>query len=306
MKFAKKTPLRFAFLFTFFSIMFFSCKKNAITVNNTSQPRNVSVYLGDDPCQYDSVFIDIKDIELKIDTSSVGRSNDYPGDYYNFHGQDNTWNCGNDHYQDKLHFFKNGIWDTLGIQPGLYNILALRNGNNVIFATGNIPAGTILEMRVSFGPNSYVVVSGVKYSLNLFYNYDNYAYIKIHGNDQDNQSGSGQTSMSLDFNICKSINEFHGKYFLHPFISIYAKDQTGRIEGIVVPHSAQPYVTAWNGTDTASALPEDNGEYMMSGLSAGTYSVMFQGKFGYKDTTLTNVQVTNNTETKLPKITLHQ
>ena len=83
-------------------------------------------------------------------------------------------------------------------------------------------------------------------------------------------------------------------------------NQTGRIEGIALPHSAQPYVTAWNGTDTASALPEDNGEYIIGGLSAGTYSVLFQGEFGYKDTTLTNIQVTNNTDTKLPKITLHQ
>ncbi len=306
MKFTPQTHLRYSygFVFAIFSILFFSCKKNAITPNLSSQPRNVAVYLGDDPCQFDSVFIDINDIELKIDTSAAGRNGDLLNDDHN--GQDNSWNCGDEHYQDHEHFEKNGIWDTLAIKPGLYNILALRNGNNVIFATGNIPAGTILEMRLSLGPNSYVVVSGVKYSLNLAHSYDNYSYIKIHGGDEDNQFRPGQTTMWLDFNICKSIKSFHDKYILQPFISIYAMNQTGGIEGIVLPHSAQPYVTVWNTSDTASALPEDNGEYKIRGLSAGSYSVMFQGEFGYNDTTLTHVQVTNNTDTKLSTITLHK
>ncbi len=81
---------------------------------------------------------------------------------------------------------------------------------------------------------------------------------------------------------------------------------TGGIEGTVLPYAARPYVTAWNDTDTATAKPEENGEYKIRGLNAGTYSIMFQGSFGYKDTTLTGIQVTNGQAVQIPLITLHQ
>lgn len=305
MKITKKTLLTFGLIITVFSLLFFACKKNAVTINNSSQPRNVAVYLTDAPCQYDSVFIDIKYIELKIDTSVQGRNGNHE-DENNDQGNDNSGNDEEEHHQDHEHSDKNGIWDTLNIHPGLYNILQLRNGNDVIFGTGTIPAGTIREMRLTLGTNSYVVVSGVKYALNQFRDDDKFSYIKIHGEDEDDDFKPGQTSMWLDFNICKSIKSEDGMYFLKPYISIYAMNQTGRIEGTVLPHAAQPYVTVWNATDTASALPEDDGGYKIRGLKAGTYSVIFQGTFGYKDTTLLNVDVKNNQDTKLPTITLHQ
>ncbi|HET7116281.1 MAG TPA: DUF4382 domain-containing protein, partial [Hanamia sp.] len=220
MKFTKKTLLRFGFILTVSSILFFSCKKNATSVNTTMQPRNVAIYLTDDPCQYDSVFIDIKYIELKIDTSSRGRNGNYSDGDDDRNGRDNSWDDDDEHEhdQDHKHFDKDGIWDTLDIKPGLYNILQLRNGNDVIFGTGTIPAGTIRQMRLSLGTRSYVVVSGVKYSLNLFHSHDNYSYVKIHKENEDDDFRPGQTTMWLDFNICKSIKSHDGKYLLKPFI----------------------------------------------------------------------------------------
>lgn len=311
MKITRKALITFGLIITVFSILFFSCKKNAVTTNKSSQPRNVAVYLTDAPCQYDSVFIDIKYIELKIDTSVQGRNGNHEDNNNNNQGNDNQGNdnSGNDeeeHHQDHEHSDKNGIWDTLNIKPGLYNILQLRNGNDVIFGTGTIPAGTIREMRFTLGTNSYVVVSGVKHTLIQFRDEDSFSYIKVHGVDEDEDFKPGQTSMWLDFNICKSIRSDDGNYFLKPFISIYSMNQTGRLEGTVLPNAAQPYVTAWNATDTASALPEEDGGYKIRGLKAGTYNVIFQGTFGYKDTTILNIVVKNNQDTKLPTITLHQ
>ncbi|HEY5461660.1 MAG TPA: hypothetical protein VIJ95_00250 [Hanamia sp.] len=76
---------------------------------------------------------------------------------------------------------------------------------------------------------------------------------------------------------------------------------TGSVTGKVLPHSAQPYVTIWNATDTASALPEENGVFKIRGLSAGTYNVVYNGSFGYNDTT----DVKAGSATQLPTITLH-
>jgi hypothetical protein len=301
MKHTKKTILLAGFMISVLSVLIIACQKNAISVNDSSQPRNVAIYLTDDPCQYDSVFIDLKYLELKIDTSQKGRNSNGPG-----WNDDDHDNGRNDHGEDHKHFDKNGVWDTLNIKPGLYNILSLRNGNDVVFGTGTIFAGTITKMRITVGPNSYVVASGVKHSLNLFHSNDNYTYIHVHGGNEDRTYKPGQTTMWLDFNICKSIKSFNHHYYLTPFFRVFAMSTTGTLEGDVFPRSAQPYVTIWNNSDTASAMPEGNGHFKVRGLTAGTYSVAYQGFFGFKDTTLLHIQVKAGQETKLPGITLHQ
>ncbi len=309
MKITRKTIFRFGLMISALTVLLIACKKNE-SMNNPSGPRNVALYLTDDPCQYDSVFIDVKYIELKIDTNSIhgnneGQSGDN-NDNQSGDDNDNSWKHEGDHDEDHQHSDKYGIWDTLNIKPGLYNILQLRNGNDVIIGTGNIPAGNIIKMRLTVGTRSYVVISGVKHSLNLFHSQDNFSYINVHGQDEDNDFKPGQTSMWIDFNICKSIKLMDDQYYLKPFISIFAMSKTGSIEGNVFPHSAQPYVTVWNATDTASALPEEDGMFKIRGLNAGTYNVIYNGSFGYKDTTITNVQVQAGKDAKLPDITLHQ
>src|SRR6185437_16515906 len=260
MKITRITILRYGLMISVLPVLIIACKKNNSSANNLLGPKNVAVYLTDDPCQYDSVFIDVKYIELKIDTSlhngnQTGDNDDNQFDDKN----DNSWKHDSDHDEDHQHSDKNGIWDTLNIKPGLYNILQLRNGNDVMVATGNIPAGNIIKMRLTVGAGSYVVVSGVKYSLALFHSHDNYSYINVHGEDEDDNFKPGQTSMWLDFNICKSIKLMDHQYYLKPFISIFAISNTGSVEGNVFPHTAQPFVTFWNTSDTASALPEENG-----------------------------------------------
>jgi len=305
MKNIKKTIFRFGFIAIILSVLIIACKKNNIApLNNPSGPKNVSLYLTDDPCQYDSVLVDLNYIELKIDTSTRDRNENQFGDDVDHH--ENSWNDEDDHDEDHQHFDKNGIWDTLNIKPGLYDIEQLRNGNQVKVATGNLPAGIITQMRLSLGTNNYVVISGVKHTLNLFHTYDNYNYVNIHGEDQDNRYTPGQTSMWLDLNICKSILEFHNTYYFYPFFRIFAMSTTGSVTGKVLPHSAQPYVTVWNATDTASALPDINGTFKIRGLSVGTYNVVYNGSFGYNDTTINNIDVTAGTTTQLPTITLHR
>ncbi|HEY5461651.1 MAG TPA: DUF4382 domain-containing protein [Hanamia sp.] len=302
MKNIKKTIFRFGFIAVLLSLLIIACKKNNIApLNNPTGPKNVSIYLTDDPCQYDSVLVDVKYIELKIDTSASDRNENQSG-----HFNDNSWLDAIFHYEDHIHFDKNEIWDTLNIKPGLYDIEQLRNGNQVKVATGNLPAGIITQMRLSLGTNNYVVISGVKHTLNLFHTYDNYNYVNIYGEDQDDTYTPGQTSMWLDFNICKSILEFHNTYYLYPFVRIFAMSTTGSVTGKVLPHSDQPYVTIWNATDTASALPDINGAFKIRGLSVGTYNVVYNGSFGYNDTTINNVDVTAGTTTQLPTINLHK
>lgn len=291
MKTSRKNVVGAGMLIAFVSLAFFACKKN-VSPANSSSPRQVALYLTDDPCQYDSVFIDIQHVEVQVDTSQH-MSDDHYGD-----NED-------DHMEDHHHHDQYGIWDTLAIRPGVYNILKLRNGVDTLLGTVNIPAGKIRRIRLTVGTNNSVVISGVTYPLNEINDHNNYEYIKVHDDDEDNQFNAGQTSMWLDFNVCKSIIADNGNYYLRPFLSIFSMHNTGGIEGSVGPFAARPYVTAWNDTDTATAKPEEDGRYKIRGLHPGTYSVSFQGSFGYQDTTITGVTVTTGDAVKLPVITLH-
>ncbi len=293
MKITRKTILGSGAIIALLSLLFFACKKNVTPVASSLAPRQVGLYLTDDPCQYDSVFIDIKYVEIKIDTSQ--HMND-----------DNYGDNEDDHMEDHHHHDQFGYWDTLTIRPGVYNILKLRNGIDTLLGTVNIPTAKIRKVRLTLGSNNSVVISDVSYPLQQFNEGNNYEYIKVNQEDEDNKYHPGQTSMWLDFNVCKSIISHNGNYYLKPSLSIFSMHNTGGIEGKVLPFASRPYITLWNDTDTATAKPEEEGEYKIRGLNAGTYSIMFQGSFGYKDTTLTGIQVTNGHAVQIPLITLHQ
>jgi hypothetical protein len=62
----------------------------------------------------------------------------------------------------------------------------------------------------------------------------------------------------------------------------------------------------YNATDTATAIPGREGKFRIRGLSDGTYSVLFKGSNGYRDTTISNVNIAKGRETELPKVTLRK
>ena len=80
-------------------IVITACQKNVTSGTNPLTPRKVSVYLTDDPCQYDWVFIDIRYVEVKIDTSIQHMDDDQFGD---------NDNDGDDDHQHRDQF---GRWD---------------------------------------------------------------------------------------------------------------------------------------------------------------------------------------------------
>ena len=90
-------------------------------------------------------------------------------------------------------------------------------------------------------------------------------------------------------------------------IKIFTRSNSGRIEGRVLPRVADAIVKAVIGSDTATAIPDDDdGEFKIVGLNAGIYKILIDGQNGYNDTIINNVIVRNREDTHLPTITLHQ
>jgi hypothetical protein len=147
--------------------------------------------------------------------------------------------------------------------------------------------------------------------------------LRLHDNDREIIADLSAASFEItstdkvlfwiDFDASRSIqvdNSGSGNnngYRLKSHIKIFTRSNSGEIEGRVLPRAADALVMAINGTDTTSAIPEDdNGEFKIVGLSAGTYKVFIDGQNGYNDTTINNVIVRNREDTHLPAVTLHQ
>ena len=288
------TPLSIVAVFTLILLIVFSaCQKQIDESSNNAAGKKLSVYLTDDPCVYDSVFIDIRFVEVKIDTSKEHMDDDHFGD------------DDNDADDDNQHTDRYGKWDTLAVRAGVYNILKLRNGIDTLLATGNLPAGKIRKIRLTLGTNNSLVKSGIRYPLNLLAGTNKYVYLKLKSEDED-ETSPGQSAVWIDFDVCESIKFKNGQYFLKPYLKAFSLKQYGKLEGKVLPKMAAPFVKVFNSTDSATAMPEDDGEYKVRGLREGTYKIKFSGSNGYFDTTISNIQIIKGKETHVATITLRR
>jgi Domain of unknown function (DUF4382) len=261
------------------SFILYSCQKEAnSSITDISKPHGVTIYLTDHQTPiFDSVFIDLQKLEVKLEDDTL----------------------------------PSGGWVNLNIRAGVYNILRFRNGLDTLFATGTLPNARVRKIRLTLGTQNSVMKDGVRSSL------------RLHDNDREviadlsaasfEITTSGQVLFWIDFDASRSIqvdNSGSGNnngYRLKSHIKIFTRGNSGEIEGKVLPRAADALVMAINGTDTTSAIPEDDdGEFKIVGLRAGTYKVLIDGQNGYLDTTINNVIVRNREDTHLPTITLHQ
>lgn len=271
-------------------LIFTACKKDLSNSSSPAGTQKLSLYLTDDPAVYDSVFIDVKYVEVKLDTSEAHKNDDHFGDNDN----DNE----NDHHgQDNF-----GKWDTLTITPGIYNVSKLRNGIDTLMGTANIN-GTIRKIRITLGTNNSLTFGGISYPLNLLPGLNNYLYVKIN-KEHHHEVESGHTALWIDFDISRSIVYANGQYYLKPVLRPFCDNNFARISGKVLPAEASPLITVYNSTDTANGIPREDGDFKIRGLKEGTYTIVFKGFNGYRDSTLLNVQLKNGEEKTIPAVTL--
>ncbi len=246
----------------------------------TTVPSTLKVYLTDDQnLVFDKVFIDIQKLEIKLEDDGV----------------------------DSL-----GGWFVLQITPGVYDILQFRNGLDTLFGTGTIPANRKLQkIRLTLGNKNSVVMNGQTKTLKVK-DKDNEVIAQL---DETNVelSSPDQFLFWIDFDAGRSIkadNSGSGNnngFELRSHIRIFSKKKSGRIEGRVLPGAAQAIVMAISGMDTLTAKPEREGEFKFVGLKAGVYQLFVDATANnYKDSTINNVTVRTNEDTKVGTIVLHQ
>jgi hypothetical protein len=202
-------------------------------------------------------------------------------------------------------------WVNLSIHPGVYNILRFRNGLDTLFATGTLPNARVQKVRLTLGTQNSVMKGGQSFPLRVNDN-DRQVVANLEGGNFE-IIPPNQVLFSIDFDASHSIqvdNSGSGNnnaYRLKSHIKIFSHGNSGSIEGKVLPSAADALVMAINGTDTTMAVPDDDdGEFKIVGLNAGTYKVFVDGRNSYNDTTINNVIVRNQEDTHISTVILHQ
>lgn len=255
------------------TITFFSCQKDVAQSEDADIPAGQSkleVMLTDDPSPiFDSIFIDIKMLEVKVKDSTGAEK-----------------------------------WDTLAITPGVYNILRFRNGLDTLLASGLIPNGDIKKIRVTLGTNNYVMLNGVKIPL-FTSSSDTVIIIDVNGNVD--RIGIRRFRIWLDFDGHGSIRFHNGRLELKLRISHFCHSNSGEIEGEIKPSAALPAVVrAIAGTDTLTAIPDHDGDFKIRGIKTSLVTLIITPSNGYKDSVINNIQIRQGKETDLGKIVLHR
>lgn len=278
----KKNIWFYVFTLLVTAIVLYSCQKdikgNGDQTTDINKPHSVTIFLTDHQTPiFGSVFIDIRQLQVKLEDDTL----------------------------------PNDGWVNLAIHPGIYNILRFRNGLDTLFATGTLPNAKIKKVKLVLGTQNSAMKNGQSFLLRVK-DEDREVIANLESSNFE-ITNTGQVLFWIDFDAGNSIqpdNSGSGSgngYRLKSHIKIFTRSQSGRIEGRVLPRAADAIVKAVIGSDTATAIPDDDdGEFKIVGLNAGTYKVLIDGQNGYSDTIINNVIVRNREDTHLSTITLHQ
>lgn len=282
-----------AFMVVTASALFTACSKSTSADATTPGTQNVSLYMTDGPGAFISVKLDVKSVDVLIDTSTNTRRHDSCD--FDRLGRPN---------QSPDSFF---VWNSLNITAGVYDLLQLRNGVDTLLAQTNIKAGSIRLIKITLGTNNSVTTSdSVTHTVQIPAGAPSYILVKLMGNEWEHFA-SNSYRLWIDFDIARSIIQYNGVFYLTPFMKSFVVSQSGSIAGSILPRDAWPeMVKVISSSDTAYALPNRDGFFKVRGLKDGTYSVNYSASNGYKDTTINNIVITNAANVSIANVTLHK
>lgn len=188
----------------------------------------------------------------------------------------------------------------LNVTEGVYNLLDFVNGLDTLIASADIESGTLSQVRLILGPNNSVKVDGEIYPLST----PSAAQSGLKLNMNSVLTPGVDYNLLLDFDANLSIvNTGNGKYQLKPVIRAISEATTGSVHGSIVTALALPtLVSVSNGTEIYTSVTDVNGNFLVRGLAAGTYTVTVTPQLPFLPVTITNVNVTIGNMTALTAI----
>lgn len=279
-----------AVLFTFFAV---SCSDSGLTepdTNNGDQidanaPSSLKVILTDAPGDFESVFIDIREVKVRrVDSAEADTAE-----------------------TDSTESEK--VWVTVSQDPVRVDLLTLQNGNTMILGETELEPGTYDQMRLVLGDDNEVVVDGQGYYLKTPSAQQSGLKLKL---DAEIEEGTSY-SLLVDFDAARSIVETgkgknpNFKYLLKPVLRAVNLQETGSISGVVVPNEFTTSVYTVINEDTITTNTGEEGEFQILGLAEGFYDLNFEpDSSGFRDTTITGIEVFSGEDTAIDTVRLSE
>ncbi len=221
------------------SMAFTSCKKD--TDENGNEPKTMKVRMTDSPGDYEKLEVEIASIEA---------------------------------YSDKRG------WVMLESNSQMVSVLTLTNGaETTLVNETKIKSGTYTKLRFTFGSDNKVWInteatlggSFITTEFSLALSSPEKQYEVEIDNEVDGSLGA---NILVDFDVANSIKgELTGVLTLDPQMTVIKDEKTGimgEVEG-----SENVAVMAEGNGETYSTYTNENGEFMMRGMVAGSYKITF-------------------------------
>lgn len=234
----KKVKFNLEILLLTLLLCFFLTGCNNNDDDGNAQTSRVSVRMSDAPGDYDEVNVEVLDVKIKSNSET---------------GEEGWVSIGN-------------------ITPGIYNLLDLTGGVNVLLADNQVPSGYLGQIRLILGEHNTVIKDGVTYPLKTPSAQQSGLKLQV---NQTLVSGATYDFL-LDFDVEHSVvvqAGGSGNYNLHPVIRVSTIATSGAIKGIVTPIAVQSLVSVQVGDVTVSAYTNELGVFQLNGIPAGTYTV---------------------------------
>lgn len=234
MKYLKQIKL----ILLLFSTLLIGCGSDDSS-SNSKGTSSITVRLMDNPGDFENVFVEVVDVMVKIDDTS---------------DEDQGWQSLDP------------------INTGVYDLLELTGGLNVLLVDDfQIPSGTLNQIRLVLGENNSIVIDGETLPLNTPSAQQSGLKIQVN----ETLDANIAYTFLLDFDVDESIviAGNSGNINLKPIIRASIEANSGAVSGSITPASVQTEITATNGLDIISAFTDENGLFVLTGLSAGTYTI---------------------------------
>jgi len=197
---------------------------------------------------------------------------------------------------------KNG-WEELETSTGIYNLLDLTAGNEVLLVSNDVPAGEISQIRLLLGENNSVLVDEEEYDLKTPSGQESGVKLNL----KESFTEGIDYTIILDFDAARSVIDNPVKYILKPVIRANLEALNGAIEGVIDPNDVEAVVYAIQEQDTiATTYPDETGKFLLRGIPEGSYtlSIDLADDVGFEDYVENNISVTTGNITDLESIKL--
>lgn len=197
-------------------------------------------------------------------------------------------------------------WYTLNAHAGVYNLLDLANGMDVLIGDAYVPPGMITQVRLKLGPNNTVTdISGHTQALTIPSGNESGLKINVH---EQLVSGSPFT-MYLDFDAAQSIHQTgNGTYIMNPVLRGFVTMNTGTVIGsvsVIATGIAVKLESVSNPNVVYMSYATNNsGRFMLRGIAQGKYTLKAYAADTDIPVVVSDVEVTEGNTTDVGLVVL--